>query len=69
MSQFLASAAGERVAVVLTMDYLRREAGAGRREDFERDWAAVPGRTPLTGGVSRWAATLKPPGGLLLANR
>ena len=31
VSQFLASAAGEKLAVVLTMDYLRREASAGRR--------------------------------------
>ena len=36
VSQFLASAAGEKLAVVLTMDYLRREAAAGRREDFEK---------------------------------
>ena len=33
---------GEELAVVLTMDYLRREADAGRREDFERYLAAVP---------------------------
>jgi hypothetical protein len=42
VSQFLASAAGEKLAVVLTTDYLRREAEAGRREDFERYLAAVP---------------------------
>jgi len=42
VSQFLASAAGEKLAVVLTMDYLRREASAGRREDFEKYLAAVP---------------------------
>jgi predicted transcriptional regulator len=42
VSQFLASAAGEKLAVMLTMDYLRREADAGRREDFERYLAAVP---------------------------
>ena len=42
VGQFLASAAGEKLAVVLTMDYLRREAGAGRREDFEKYLAAVP---------------------------
>lgn len=42
VSQFLASAAGEKLAVVLTTDYLRREADAGRREDFERYLAAVP---------------------------
>ena len=42
VSQFLASAAGEKLAVVLTMDYLRREAAAGRREDFEKYLASVP---------------------------
>jgi hypothetical protein len=46
VSQFLSSAAGEKLAVVLTMDYLRREAGAGRREDFERFLAAVPNVPP-----------------------
>jgi hypothetical protein len=42
VSQFLASAAGEKLAVVLTMDYLRREAAAGRREDFDKYLSAVP---------------------------
>jgi hypothetical protein len=46
VSQFLASAAGEKLAVVLTMDYLRREASAGRREDFDRYLAAVPDAAP-----------------------
>jgi hypothetical protein len=46
VSQFLASAAGEKLAVVLTMDYLRREAAAGRREDFDRYLAAVPDGAP-----------------------
>jgi predicted transcriptional regulator len=46
VSQFLASAAGEKLAVVLTMDYLRREADAGRREDFEKYLAAVPDVAP-----------------------
>lgn len=46
VSQFLASAAGEKLAVVLTMDYLRREAAAGRREDFERYLASVPNVPP-----------------------
>ncbi len=41
VSQFLASAAGEKLAVILTMDYLRREAEAGRRGDFEQYLAAV----------------------------
>ena len=36
VSQFLAGAAGEKLAVILTTDYLRLEASSGRREDFER---------------------------------
>ena len=47
VSQFLASAAGEKLAVVLTMDYLRREAAEGRREDFERYLAAAPDVPPV----------------------
>ena len=46
VSQFLASAAGEKLAVVLTMGYLRREANAGRREDFEKYLDAVPDVPP-----------------------
>jgi hypothetical protein len=46
VSQFLASAAGEKLAVVMTMDYLRREANQGRREDFERYLAAIPDVKP-----------------------
>lgn len=51
VSQFLASAAGEKLAVVLTMDYLRREAAAGRREDFDRYLAGVPDVAPAAGDV------------------
>jgi len=46
VSQFLASAAGEKLAVALTVDYLRREADAGRRADFEKYLAAVPAVAP-----------------------
>ena len=46
VSQFLASAAGEKLAVMLTMDYLRREAAAGHREDFDKYLAAVPDVPP-----------------------
>ena len=49
VSQFLASAAGEKLAVMLTMDYLRREAAAGRREDFEKYLASVPDAPPQDG--------------------
>ncbi len=46
VSQFLASAAGEKLAGVLTMDYLRRVANAGRREDFDKYLSAVPNVPP-----------------------
>ena len=46
MGQFLASAASEKLAVVMTMDYLRREATAGRREDFDHYLKAVPDTVP-----------------------
>ena len=46
VSQFMASAAGEKLAVVLTMDYLQREANAGRREDYDKYLAAVPDVAP-----------------------
>ena len=46
VSQFLASAAGEKLAVMQTMDYLRREAEAGRREDFDKYLAAVANAEP-----------------------
>lgn len=42
VSQFLASAAAEKLSAVLTMDYVRREADAARRADFERYLASVP---------------------------
>ena len=46
VSQFMASAAGEKLAVVMTMDYLQREANAGRREDYDKYLAAVPTVAP-----------------------
>ena len=46
VSQFLASAAGEKLAVMMTIDYLKREAASGRREDFEHYLKAVPDVAP-----------------------
>ena len=34
VNQFIASAAAEKMASVMTLDYLRAEAAQGRREDF-----------------------------------
>ena len=42
VNQFIANAAAEKMASMLTVDYLRREATLGRREDFERYLNAVP---------------------------
>ena len=47
LNQFLASAAGEKLAVMMTMDFLRREAAAGRRADFEKYLSAVPANPPI----------------------
>ena len=46
VSQFLASAAGEKLAVIMTMEYVKREAASGRREDFEHYLNAVPDVAP-----------------------
>ena len=42
VNQFIASAAAEKLASMLTLDYLRREAAEGRRQDFARYLNAVP---------------------------
>lgn len=42
VNQFIASAAAEKMASMLTLDYLRQEAAQGRREDFEHYLNAVP---------------------------
>jgi len=47
VDQFLASAAAEKMAALRTLEYLRREAATGRREDFDRFLAAVPDREPI----------------------
>jgi hypothetical protein len=46
VSQFLASAAGEKLAVMTMIDHLRREAELGERQAFERYLAAVPDVPP-----------------------
>lgn len=49
VSQFVASAASEKLAATLSMDYLRREAAAGNRADFERFLASSPDAPPTPG--------------------
>ena len=46
VSQFLANAAGKKLAVMTTIDHLRREAELGERQAFERYLAAVPDMPP-----------------------
>jgi len=45
-AQFLVLAAAEKIAVLLTEDYLEQEARKGRREDFEKVMKAVPSTEP-----------------------
>ena len=42
VNQFIASAAAEKMASFQTLDYLRREAALGTREDFDRLMSLVP---------------------------
>ncbi len=49
VNQFIASAAAEKMASYLTLDYLREQARQGRRPDFEQFLALVPDQAPLPG--------------------
>ena len=42
VNQFIASAAAEKMACVMTLDYLKAEASKGKRSDFERYLSMVP---------------------------
>ncbi|HEX3313633.1 MAG TPA: hypothetical protein VHR72_02025, partial [Gemmataceae bacterium] len=42
VSQFVANAAGEKLASMASFESLRRDAQAGRREAFDNYLAAVP---------------------------
>lgn len=42
LNQFIASAVAEKMASVLTLDYLRAEAAQGHRSDFEQFLRLVP---------------------------
>lgn len=49
VNQFIASAAAEKMASMVTLDYLRAEAAKGRREDFLAVLNHVPDVPPLPG--------------------
>ncbi len=49
VNQFIASAAAEKMASVMTLDYLRTEAAQGRREDFLTVLNQAPDVSPPPG--------------------
>lgn len=46
VNQFLATAAAEKMAALMTQEYLENEAAQGRRADFEKVLNAVPDVEP-----------------------
>ncbi len=46
LEQFLASAAAEKLSVMLQTEFLDREARLGTREDFEKFLQAIPDAEP-----------------------
>jgi predicted transcriptional regulator len=49
VNQFIASAAAEKMASVMTLDFLKLEAASGKRSDFDRYMSMVPDRAPVAG--------------------
>lgn len=49
INQFIATAVAEKMAALLTLDYLEERAKRGSRAAFERALAKVPDRPPLPG--------------------
>jgi predicted DNA-binding ribbon-helix-helix protein len=49
VNQFIASAASEKMASVLTLDFLRAEAAKGKRSDFDHYLSRVPDVPPQPG--------------------
>jgi predicted transcriptional regulator len=53
VNQFIASAAAEKMASVMTLDWLRAEAAQGQRADFLAVLNAAPPAPPATGDERR----------------
>ena len=49
VNQFIASATAEKMASVLTLDYLKAEAARGKRNDFKKFLKMVPDSPALKG--------------------
>ena len=52
VNQFIASAAAEKMASVMTLDYLKAEASMGKRSDFKHYLSKVPDAMAAPGGES-----------------
>lgn len=49
VNQFIAAAVSEKMASVMTVDYLKQEAAKGNRRDFDRFLNLVPNKPPTAG--------------------
>ena len=49
VNQFIASAAAEKMASVMTLDYLKSEATKGKRSDFEHYLSMAPDAPAVAG--------------------
>lgn len=49
VNQFIASAAAEKMASVMTLDYLKAEAAKGKRSDFKKFLKMVPDAPAVKG--------------------
>ena len=49
VNQFIAAAVSEKMASVMTVDYLKQEAAKGSRSDFDRFLNLVPNQPPVAG--------------------
>lgn len=58
MNQFIAMAVAEKMAALLTLDYLTERAQRGNRAAFARALAKVPSRAPLPG--DEWPEAVEP---------
>ena len=49
VNQFIAAAVSEKMASVMTLDYLKQEASKGNRSDVDRFLSLVPNEPPAAG--------------------
>jgi len=49
VNQFIAAAVSEKMASVMTVDYLKQEAAKGSRSDFDRFLNLAPNELPVAG--------------------